>query len=65
MPWAEILRRSGVEVLVLQGAVHSDLVASLEPGWALGQVFQSVQERDLDWAPKGHSRDDQNRGLTE
>lgn len=48
-----------------QAALQKDLAVPLELGWALEQVFQILQERGLDWAPKGHSRDDRNRGLTE
>lgn len=48
-----------------QAVQQKDLAVTLGPGWALEQVFQISQERGLDWAPKGHSRDDQNRGLTE
>lgn len=48
-----------------QAAVQSDLAVHLEPGWALVRVFQILRERGSDWALKGHSLDDQNRGLTE
>jgi hypothetical protein len=64
VPSAETLVHSRVEAWVLQAAMQSDLNAHLEPGWAPELVFQILQERGLDWAPRGHSLGDQNRGLT-
>lgn len=65
MPQAETLRHSGVEVLAQPAPVQSDLAVHLEPGWALERVFRISRERESDWALKGHSLDDQNRGSTE